>query len=79
MEVGTNYLKRSQTSSQESEDQEVPWTEHFRRHEQNTIDSIMKGEEHGHYYVLLGPKVFQIHLTIQYDLKTRCRVLERER
>ncbi|KAK7045536.1 hypothetical protein VNI00_007368 [Paramarasmius palmivorus] len=56
MEVGTNYLKKSQTSSQESEDPEVPWTEHFRRQEQNTIDSIMKGEEHGHYYVLLGPK-----------------------
>ncbi|KAK7026715.1 hypothetical protein VNI00_015488 [Paramarasmius palmivorus] len=56
MEVGTNYLKRSQTSSQESEDPEVPWTEHFRRQEQNTIGSIMKGEEHGHVYVLLGPK-----------------------
>ncbi len=27
------------------------------RKEQPTIDSIMKGEEPGHYYMLLGPKV----------------------
>lgn len=34
-----------------------PWTQHLRRNEQDTIDLIVKGEETGHYYVLLGAKV----------------------
>lgn len=34
-----------------------PWTQHLRRKEQNVIDLIVKGEETGHYYVLLGAKV----------------------
>ncbi|KAJ3857627.1 hypothetical protein EV368DRAFT_77534 [Lentinula lateritia] len=34
----------------------VPWTEHLRRREQDRIDRMVKGEEVGHYYVLLGPK-----------------------
>jgi len=40
----------------EIEDSE-PWTEHLRRKEQDVIDLIVKGEEVGHYYVLLGAKV----------------------
>ncbi|QRV98143.1 hypothetical protein RhiJN_26162 [Ceratobasidium sp. AG-Ba] len=31
-------------------------TQHMERTEQKTIDSIMKGEEAGHYFLLLGPK-----------------------
>uniref|UniRef100_A0A0W0F152 AAA protein C-terminal winged helix domain-containing protein n=1 Tax=Moniliophthora roreri TaxID=221103 RepID=A0A0W0F152_MONRR len=52
MEVATNYLKNSTSS----EDEEAPWTNHFRRIEQDLIDRIITGEEHGHYFVLLGPK-----------------------
>ena len=40
----------------EIEDSE-PWTQHLRRKEQDVIDLIVKGEEAGHYYVLLGAKV----------------------
>ena len=40
----------------EIEDSE-PWTQHLRRKEQDVIDLIVKGEEVGHYYVLLGAKV----------------------
>ena len=38
-------------------DLDEPWTQHLRRTEQNLIDRIVKGEELGHYFVLLGPKV----------------------
>lgn len=34
-----------------------PWTQYLRRKEQDVIDLIVKGEETGHYYVLLGSKV----------------------
>ena len=34
-----------------------PWTRSLRRKEQDTIDLIVRGEESGHYYVLLGAKV----------------------
>ncbi|KAF9653607.1 hypothetical protein BDM02DRAFT_3153063 [Thelephora ganbajun] len=34
----------------------VPWTQHLRRKEQDAIDLIVKGEEVGRYYVLLGAK-----------------------
>jgi hypothetical protein len=34
-----------------------PWTQHLRRKEQDVIDLIVKGEETGHYFVLLGAKV----------------------
>ncbi|KAJ7782720.1 hypothetical protein B0H16DRAFT_1494100 [Mycena metata] len=37
-------------------DEDAPWTEHLRRKEQDWIDAIVKGEEPGHYFVLLGPK-----------------------
>ncbi len=38
-------------------DLEGPWTQHLRRSEQNLIDRIIKGQEVGHYFILLGPKV----------------------
>lgn len=44
----------------------VPWTEHLRRREQDRIDRMVKGEEVGHYYVLLGPKVCFIRLVFPY-------------
>ena len=31
--------------------------EHLRRCEQELVDRIVAGEEKGHYYMLLGPKV----------------------
>ena len=37
-----------------------PWTEHLRRKEQDVIDLIVKGEEAGHYYVLLGAKASNV-------------------
>ena len=40
-----------------------PWTQHLRRSEQDTIDLIVKGEETGHYYVLLGAKVISCALS----------------
>ncbi|KAI0767071.1 hypothetical protein C8Q74DRAFT_1203613 [Fomes fomentarius] len=33
-----------------------PWTQHLRRTEQNLIDRIIRGDEVGHYFILLGPK-----------------------
>lgn len=38
-------------------DIDIPWTEHLRRKEQDWIDHIVQGQETGHYFVLLGPKV----------------------
>lgn len=40
--------------SQEDRDKEPE--ERIRRTEQDMIDRIMRGEEKGHYYLLLGPK-----------------------
>jgi hypothetical protein len=40
----------------------VPWTEHMRRKEQDYIESIVYGQEQGHYFVLLGPKVRVLQL-----------------
>lgn len=42
--------------------QPEPWTQFLRRKEQDVIDLIVKGEEAGHYYVLLGAKVAKIFL-----------------
>ena len=33
------------------------WTKHLRRKEQELVDHIIHGHEHGHYFLLLGPKV----------------------
>lgn len=34
-----------------------PWTHDIRRKEQDVIDRIIHGEESGHYFMFLGPKV----------------------
>ena len=66
LELATHSAKarhRAAKEEQERPDLELeiedsePWTEHLRRKEQDVIDSIVKGEEVGHYYVLLGAKV----------------------
>ncbi|KAF8653293.1 hypothetical protein AX16_003995 [Volvariella volvacea WC 439] len=38
------------------EDDDGPWSTKLRRVEQDEIDSIVHGQEPGHYYILLGPK-----------------------
>ncbi|KIK67504.1 hypothetical protein GYMLUDRAFT_37647 [Collybiopsis luxurians FD-317 M1] len=57
----------------------ISWTEHLRRREQDLVDRIVKGEETGHYYVLLGPKgsgkgtmVFDAMSAIQADGVAMC-------
>jgi len=68
LELATHSAKKRDRKKQEQEEQERPdleleiqdaelWTEHLRRKEQDIIDLIVKGEEAGHYYVLLGSKV----------------------
>jgi hypothetical protein len=41
--------------------EDIPWTENLRRKEQDVIDHIVHGEESGHYFMLLGPKVRMNH------------------
>ncbi|KAF4563256.1 hypothetical protein EYR36_003697 [Pleurotus pulmonarius] len=47
---------RTEAESCDDPDAEIPWTEHLRRKEQDLIDRMIKGEEAGHYFILLGPK-----------------------
>ena len=49
-------------------EEEEPWTTNLRRKEQDVIDHIVHGQEPGHYFMLLGPKVSTIEL---------CRLLHR--
>jgi hypothetical protein len=59
------------------EEDEVPWTLHLRRKEQDLVDSVIQGNETGHYFVLLGPKVC-LYLSISgLALTFLERVLER--
>ncbi|KAF4598672.1 hypothetical protein EYR40_007028 [Pleurotus pulmonarius] len=60
-------------------DAEIPWTEHLRRKEQDLIDRMIKGEEAGHYFILLGPKgsgkgtmIFDAMSTIDADGVAMC-------
>jgi len=66
LELATHSAKSRHKAQQERQDRpdleleiedSESWTEHLRRKEQDVIDLIVKGEEVGHYYVLLGPKV----------------------
>ena len=41
-------------------DEHGPWTEHLRRKEQDHIDLIVHGQKSGHYFMLIGPKVFAL-------------------
>lgn len=38
-------------------DTDGPWIEHLRRNDQDQMDHIVNGQELGHYFLLLGPKV----------------------
>ena len=40
---------------------------HLRRKEQDLIDRIVSGEETGHYWMLLGPKVFPLFTSFIYS------------
>ncbi|VDC00320.1 unnamed protein product [Peniophora sp. CBMAI 1063] len=40
----------------ELEVEDGPWTKHLRRREQDILDLIIHGKEHGHYFMLLGAK-----------------------
>ena len=73
LELATHSAKAHHRTKQSQQEQEradleleiqdtEPWTEHLRRKEQDVIDLIVKGEEAGHYYVLLGAKVSTIIL-----------------
>ncbi|KAG9221165.1 hypothetical protein CCMSSC00406_0007339 [Pleurotus cornucopiae] len=60
-------------------DADIPWTEHLRRKEQDLIDRMIKGEEAGHYFILLGPKgsgkgtmIFDAMSTIDADGVAMC-------
>lgn len=35
----------------------LDWTALVRREEQAIIDDIIHGHDHGHYYLIMGPKV----------------------
>lgn len=45
-----------------------PWTNDVRRKEQDFIDRIIHGEESGHYFMFLGPKVrsFILNTTVKF-------------
>lgn len=36
---------------------DMDWTTLVRREEQAVIDNIIHGHEHGHYFLIMGPKV----------------------
>ena len=68
LELATHPAKTRHRAEQEQQKRErqdleleiqdvEPWTQHLRRKEQDVIDLIVKGEEAGYYYVLLGAKV----------------------
>ena len=37
-----------------------PFPQNLRRNEQDRVDRIIHGEEPGHYFMLLGPKVLKL-------------------
>ena len=39
---------------------------HMRREEQEQVDRIIKGEEAGHYFLLMGPKVRKSNFIAAY-------------
>jgi hypothetical protein len=62
LELAKFHIPRGSNSDGETiygdfDDHDQPWTEHLRRKEQNAVDQIIHGEEYGHYFLLLGPKV----------------------
>jgi hypothetical protein len=59
LELAKSHAPARHSVQQDDEffDSDEPWTETVRRKEQDLIDSIVHGEEAGHYFMLLGPKV----------------------
>ncbi|KAF9071642.1 hypothetical protein BDP27DRAFT_1500185 [Rhodocollybia butyracea] len=58
LEVAKNYHTRTSSPEELTFDDPalIPLEENLKRKEQDLIDRIVKGEEPGHYYVLLGAK-----------------------
>jgi hypothetical protein len=54
LELAKSHTKRNEEPAYDADE---PWTEYLRRKEQDQIDDIVKGNEPGHYFLLLGPKV----------------------
>ena len=80
LELATHQTKRSAVEEETGDlefDEEAPWTENLRRKEQDTIDRIVQGQEPGHYFVLLGPKVLLRLLPVLHLLINFGRALER--
>ena len=61
LELAKSHFPKPSDSSGETVDSDdydpIGWTEHLRRKEQDTVDHIIHGKEHGHYFMFLGPKV----------------------
>lgn len=62
LELAKFHIPRQSESDGETivggfDDHDRPWTEHLRRKEQDDVDHIIHGQEHGHYFLILGPKV----------------------
>ena len=55
--VKTSKRLSEAASNEEGLEWDLDWTEHLRRDEQDLIDRIVHGNELGHYFILLGPKV----------------------
>lgn len=57
LELAKSHTSKNAVAQDLEFEGDEPWTEHLRRKEQDIIDLIIKGEEPGHYFMLLGPKV----------------------
>jgi hypothetical protein len=80
LELAKSHLpERSDSNGKtiDGDDGDLRWTEHLRRKEQDTVDHIIHGHEHGHYFMLLGPKVSAHFLNscLQYLMFFQLRVL----
>lgn len=53
----SHFPERSDSNNGGTADHDQRWTEQLRRKEQDSVDHIIHGKEHGHYFLLLGPKV----------------------
>ena len=62
LELAKCHIPRRSDSDGEAihGDFDYDWTEHLRRKEQDAVDHIIQGQEYGHYFLLLGPKVFTL-------------------
>lgn len=69
----------SSLEGKRQEDRDNAPEERIRRKEQHMIDKIMRGEEKGHYYLLLGPKgsgktsmmIQAVRVVLAYEFRSR--------